>query len=58
MYYDMLTRQRVPLTGIKGGCSAPGIPADGVLCMPLYARHCTCRFQLKTSLALVPLVDE
>ena len=53
-YLELKAHRKVLLTGIKVGCSTPGIPADGVVAMPLYARHCTCSFQLMTSLALVP----
>jgi len=56
-YLDLKAHRKVHLTGIKVGCSTPGIPADGVVAMPLYARHCTCSFQLMTSLALVPLPE-
>jgi len=54
-YQHIGQNARTYLNGIRPGCASPAVPADGVVSLPLYGRHCTCSFQLKTSLALVPV---
>jgi len=41
------------LGGFRSGCTPNLIPADGVLNAPDYTRTCTCKYQNRSSLALV-----
>ncbi|MFC1551002.1 PQQ-binding-like beta-propeller repeat protein [Candidatus Latescibacterota bacterium] len=43
--------------GIKSGCTASLVAADGVLNAPDYTRTCSCAYQNQTSLALVHMPD-
>ena len=45
------------LGGFRAGCTPNLIPADGVLCAPDYTRTCVCRYQNRSSLALVHMPD-
>ncbi len=45
------------LGGFRSGCTPNLIPADGVLCAPDYTRTCVCRYQNRSSLALVHMPD-
>ncbi len=54
-YYDMANHSGTTLvTGVRAGCTASMVPADGILSMPDYTRTCDCSYQLQTSIAMVP----
>ncbi len=46
------------LSGVRSGCTANMIAADGVLNMLDYTRSCTCSYGLQTSTALIHMPDD
>jgi outer membrane protein assembly factor BamB len=57
-YYDLTNHAGVfNIGGIRSGCTANLVVADGVLNAPDYTRTCLCHYQNQTSLALVPMPE-
>lgn len=46
------------LSGVKSGCTANLIPADGVVNAIDYTRTCTCSYPMQTSLALIHMPND
>ena len=56
-FFDLVGGGTGNFGGFKSGCTANLIAADGVLNAPDYTRTCVCRYQIQTSLAMIPMPE-
>lgn len=52
--YDLATKQRTELLGIRSGCWLSLIPSGGLLLAPETSAGCSCGHSLQTSIAYIP----